>query len=164
MSGEEIVHLFLHSTLTLRVKGQQIASEGQCVAAGFVASQEEHERLTHDLVFCYHLFLWTPGGCLLWVKTVILIGVWRLRLLVPVFRLISMVRCVKVLHRHRLTAAPCIQHQLKEISTPLHTETYIRNELHKYIHAGNCEWSIEIFQWSITDLTHIFRLYCVWDD
>lgn len=50
MSGKELIHLLLYFVLTFRVEGQEVAGEGQCVAAGFVACQEENKSLTHNLV------------------------------------------------------------------------------------------------------------------
>lgn len=123
MSGEEIIHLFLYFALAFRVDGQEVAGEGQRVAAGFVARQNENKCLAHDLILGYHLFLLTPGGGLLWERTVVRIRGRRLCLLVPVMiRLTGVVRCVKVFQRHALLAGSCIQHQLKEVSTPLHAK------------------------------------------
>lgn len=122
MSGEEIIHLFLYFVLTLWVDGQEVAREGQRVAAGLVTSQKKDKSLTHDLILSYHLLLRTCGGRLLLVNMVVLIGGRGLRLLVPVIELTSGVRCVKVFQRHRILAGSCIQHQLKEVSTPLHAK------------------------------------------
>lgn len=96
MSGEEIVHLFLYFPLTLRVDGQQVAGEGQRIAAGLVACQQKDKSLTHDLILRYHLFLWTSGGGLLWVRTVVLIGGGRLGLLVPVLEVTGRFGCQSV--------------------------------------------------------------------
>ncbi len=120
MFGEEIIHLFQDFALTFGVESQEVAGEGQRVAAGFVACQKKDKSLTHDLILSYHLFLRTPGGGLLWVRTVVLIRGRRWCLLVPVIELTSRVRCVKVFQGHALLAGSCIQHQLKEVSTPLH--------------------------------------------
>lgn len=49
MSGEEVVHLFLVFALALGVGGQDVAGEGQGVAAGvFLARQKKDISLTHD--------------------------------------------------------------------------------------------------------------------
>lgn len=129
MSGEEIIHLFLYFALTFRVEGQEVAGEGQRVAAGFVACQKKDKSLTHDLILSYHLFLGTSGGGLLWVRTVVLIRGRRLCLLVPVIGLTSVVSCVKVFQRNDLLAGSCIQHQLKEVSAPLHAKKLSINSL-----------------------------------
>lgn len=117
MSGEELVHLSLYFALTFRVDGQEVAGEGQRVAAGFVARQKKDEGLTHDLVLGYHLLRGTPGGGLLrgGEAVVLLPRGRRLRLLIC-----GMSGGVKVLQRHTLLAGPSIQHQLEEVSTPLH--------------------------------------------
>ncbi len=120
MFGEEIIHLFQDFALTFGVESQEVAGEGQRVAAGFVACQKKDKSLTHDLILSYHLFLRMPGGGLLWVRTVVLIRGRRWCLLVLVIELTSRVRCVKVFEGHALLAGSCIQHQLKEVSTPLH--------------------------------------------
>lgn len=122
MSGEELIHLFLHFALTFGVDGQEVAGEGQCVAAGFVAGEQEDKSLTYNLILRYHLFLSTPGWQLVWMKMVVLIGGRRLCLLVAVIGLIFVVRRVRVLQRSTLIAASCIQHQLKEVSTPLQAD------------------------------------------
>lgn len=97
MSGEEIIHLFLYFALTFGVDCQEVAGETQRVAAGFVPRQKKDKSLTHDLILSHHLFLWTPGGWLMWV---FLIRGQRLCLLVPVIELTSRVCCVKVFQRH----------------------------------------------------------------
>lgn len=82
MSGVELVHLFLHSALTFRVDGQEVAGEGQRVAAGLVACQQKDKSLAHNLILSDHLFLWAHGGGLLWGRTVVLIGGRQLVLLI----------------------------------------------------------------------------------
>lgn len=74
VSGEEEVHLFLDFALTLRMDGQQVASEAQCVAACLITSHQEDECLTHDLLLGYGLPLRTQGGRLLLVDALVLIG------------------------------------------------------------------------------------------
>lgn len=122
MCGEEIIHLFPYFALTFRVDGQEVAGEGQRVSAGLEACQKKDKSLTHDLILSYHLLLWTPGGGLLWLRTVVLVRGRRLRLLIPVIELASRVRCVKLFQRHTLLAGLCVQHQLKEVSAPLHAK------------------------------------------
>lgn len=65
MSSEEVIHLLLEPALTFRVKSQKVTGEGQRVAAGFIARQEENKSLTHNLVLRHGPSLMTPCGCLL---------------------------------------------------------------------------------------------------
>lgn len=74
MSGEEVIHLFLHLALTLWVDGQEVAGEGQRVAAGLITCQEEDKSLAHDLILSYHLLLWTHCVRLLLVSTGVPVG------------------------------------------------------------------------------------------
>lgn len=121
MSGEEVVQLFLHFALTLRVFGQEVAGEAQRVAARLVPGHEEDERLAHDLVLADGPLLRTRRGRLLLVAAFVLVLLgWRvlcLRGFVP--EIGSRLHCVKVFQRHVLLACPCVQHQLEEVPTPL---------------------------------------------
>lgn len=83
MSGEEVIHLFLYFALTVWVDGQEVAGEGQRVAASLITRQEEDKSLAHDLILSYHL-LWTHWVRLLLVSTVVPVGGRWLCLLVPV--------------------------------------------------------------------------------
>lgn len=96
MSGEEFIHLFLYSALTVWVDGQEVAGEGQRVAAGLITRQEEDESLAHDLILSYHLLLWTHCVRVLLVSAVVPVGGRRLCLLVPVIDFTGRVCRVKV--------------------------------------------------------------------
>lgn len=96
MSGEEFIHLFLYSALTVWVDGQEVAGEGQRVAAGLITRQEEDESLAHDLILSYHLLLWTHCVSVLLVSAVVPVGGRRLCLLVPVIDFTGRVCRVKV--------------------------------------------------------------------
>jgi len=115
--GVELIHLLLNFALTFRVDGQEVAGEGQRAAAGFVAREQEDKRLAHDLILSYHLF-GPPGGGLLWGKPVDQIRGRRFRL-----RIAGGISRVKVFQRHALLAGSSVQHQLKEVPTPLHATT-----------------------------------------
>lgn len=98
VSAEEVVHLVLHSALALGVEGEQVAGEAQRAAAGFIAGQEEDERLTYDLILRHRLPLRSPGGRLVAVEMLVLLP-------------------------RRLVAAAGVQHELQEVSPPLRERT-----------------------------------------
>ncbi|KAG7244446.1 hypothetical protein INR49_030098 [Caranx melampygus] len=72
-SDPKIYAIFEKDQIYPEVDGQQVAGEGQCVAAGFVACQKENKSLTHNLILRHHLLLSTSDRRLLWVKTAVVL-------------------------------------------------------------------------------------------